>query len=59
MLGLSIAGLVVLIVMLRKLVFLPKGQEIEKGKCFKTVYCNVGVILFVLICVAMCVTALL
>lgn len=59
LLGLSIAGLVVLIVMIRKLVFLPKEQEIEKGKCFKTVYCNIGVILFVLFCVAMCVLALI
>ena len=58
LLGLSIAGLIVLIVMIRKLVFLPKEQEIEKGKCFKTVYCNIGVILFILICLAMCVLAL-
>lgn len=58
LLGLSIAGLIVLIVMIRKLVFLPKEQEIEKGKCFKTVYCNIGVILFILICIAMCVLAL-
>lgn len=59
LLGLSIAGLVVLIVMAKKLVFLPKEEEIEKGKRFKTVYCNVGVILFVMLCVAMCLLTLI
>ena len=58
LLGLSIAGLVLLIKKARQLVFLPKDEEIEKGKRFKTVYCNVGVLSFCLLCIAMCVLSI-
>ncbi|MBE5928028.1 MAG: CPBP family intramembrane metalloprotease [Lachnospiraceae bacterium] len=58
LLGLSIAGLVLLIKKVRQLVFLPKEEEIEKGKRFKTVYCNVGVLSFCLLCIAMCVLSI-
>ena len=58
LLGLSISGLVLLIKKARQLVFLPKDEEIEKGKRFKTVYCNVGVLSFCLLCIAMCVLSI-
>lgn len=55
LLGLSIAGLVVLIVKAPRLVFLPADEEIPKKERFKTAYCNVGMALFTLFCVVMCV----
>lgn len=58
LLGLSIAGLVLLIVRARKFVFLPTSEELPRGKHFQTVYCNVGVILFVAFCIGMCVYSL-
>lgn len=51
LLGLSIAGLVVLIVKAPKLVFLPASEELPKEERFKSIYCNVGVVLFILLCV--------
>lgn len=50
LLGLSIAGLIVLIVKVPKLVFLPASEELPKGERFNSVYCNAGVVLFVLFC---------
>lgn len=58
LLGLSIAGLVLLIVRARKFVFLPTSEELPRGKHFQTIYCNVGVILFVAFCIGMCVYSL-
>lgn len=49
-LGLSVAGLVVLIVKAPKLVYLPSSEEIPKRERFKAVYCNIGVILFIIFC---------
>lgn len=49
--GLSIAGLVLICVKMSQLVFIPAEDEIPKGQRFRSVYCNVGVILFVLFCV--------
>ena len=51
LLGLSVAGLVVLIVKVPKLVYLPASEEFPKHGLFKSVYCNVGVILFALFCI--------
>lgn len=51
LLSLSIAGLVVLIVKVPKLVYLPASEELPKRERFKFVYCNVGVILFTLFCI--------
>lgn len=50
LLGLSIAGLVILIVKRRKLVCQPAPEELPKGTGFKTVYCNVGMLLFAVSC---------
>ena len=58
LIGLSIAGLIVLIKKVPKFVFVRRDEEIPKGQVFTTVYLNMGVILFVLFCVAMCVVSL-
>lgn len=58
-LGGSVAGLVLLIVKLTKLVFLPAPEELPKGTRFKTVYRNAGFILFAAITIVMCVISLL
>lgn len=50
-LGLSIAGLVILIVKIPKLTFLHAEEELVREERFKTVYTNVGAILFILFCV--------
>ena len=50
--GLSIAGLIVLILHARKLVFKPAEEELPKKGRFRTVYLNAGMILFVLLCIA-------
>ncbi|MDR1204718.1 MAG: CPBP family intramembrane metalloprotease [Peptococcaceae bacterium] len=59
LLGLSVTGLVLLIVKSRKLVFLPAAEEIQKGRRFRTVYLNPGVILYVLLCLGIIVFSLL
>lgn len=50
LLGLSIAGLVLLIIQCRKLVWKETAAQLPKGTAFKVAYLNVGVGLFVLIC---------
>lgn len=50
-LGLSIAGLIILIVKIPKLFFLSASEELMRGERFKTVYVNIGTILFILFCV--------
>ena len=52
LLGLSIAGLVLLIVKAKKLVFLPAEEEMPRSRSFSIVYLNAGVVLFVLACLA-------
>lgn len=52
LLGLSIAGLAILIGQRRKLIFQPAPEELPKGTGFRTVYCNVGMILFAILCLA-------
>jgi membrane protease YdiL (CAAX protease family) len=54
LLGLSVAGLVVLIVKAPKLVYRPSAEELPKGQRFQTIYCNGWVIVFALFCVAVC-----
>lgn len=58
LLGLSVAGLIVLVTKAPKLVFLPAAKELPKEERFKAVYCNAGVILFFLFCVAASVLSL-
>lgn len=49
MIALSIAGIVVIALKAGKLRLLPTNQQLEKGKKFKTVYLNVGMILFIIV----------
>lgn len=58
LIGLSITGLVFFIMKCRKLVWLPAKEQLPKGKCFKTVYLNVGMVIFVLLCLVSMVKAL-
>lgn len=57
--GLSIAGLVLLITRVPKLVFRPAEEELPKGKVLSTVYLRPGYVLFVLVCAAICVITML
>ena len=52
MIGLSIAGIVLLIIHAKKLRFVPAAEEMPKEKSFSTVYVNLGMLLFVLLCLA-------
>lgn len=58
LLGWAITGLIFFIIKVRKFVFLPTAEELPKGQRFKTVYCNPWMILFVVLCIAVCVYAL-
>ena len=51
-LGLSVAGLVVLIVYAKKAVFLPAAEELPGNKRFSVIYLNTGMILYIAICLA-------
>lgn len=59
LIGVSITGLVFFILKCKKLVWLPAAEQLPKGKCFKTVYLNVGMVLFALLCAASMVLALI
>lgn len=50
LMGMFVAGLVLLIIQCRKLVWKEVPAQLPKGSAFKTVYLNVGMGLFVLIC---------
>lgn len=59
LLGLAIAGLVLLIIKAKKLVFVTAAEELPKEEGFKCVYCNAGVVLLVIYCLVMCVVSLM
>jgi len=59
LLGLSIAGLVLLIVFVRKLQWKEVPGQLPLENKFKTVYLNFGMILFAVLCLVMFVVALL
>lgn len=59
LIGMSIAGLVLLIVKSKQLVWKEAAAPLPKGSAAKTVYLNVGMVLYVLVCVAGFVLALL
>ena len=54
----SVIGFVLLIAHRRELVFLPAARELPPGTGFKTAYLNIGMILFVLGCIAMIVMSI-
>ena len=53
LLGLAIAGLVLLCIYQRRTAFAPAEQELPKGTRIKTAYGNTGMILFTLCCLAL------
>ena len=59
MIGLAIAGVVLLIVNRKKVELRPAAEELPRGTAFRTAYLNVGVILLTLLCVALTVLVLL
>lgn len=59
LIGLAFTGAILLIVKRKKFFLVPAQEKIPKGKGFSTAFCNLGIILFTLLCVAMCVYQLL
>jgi membrane protease YdiL (CAAX protease family) len=59
MIGLSIAGLVLLIVKKKEFIFVPAAGELERGQRLRTVCLNPGMILYILFCLGMIIYALL
>lgn len=59
LLGLSIAGIVMICLKASRLIFLPAVDELPKGRRFRSVYCNAGVALFVLFCIVIVVLTLI
>lgn len=59
LMGTSIAGLVLLIVRCRRLIWKEAEAQLPKGTAAKTVYLNVGMVLYILLCVFSIVLSLL
>lgn len=59
LMGMSIAGLVLLILKCRRLIWKQADAQLPKGSAFKTVYLNVGMVLYVLLCIAAIILSLL
>lgn len=59
LLGLAVAGLVLLIMNLRKLTWLPAERQLPRGTAAKTVYLNWGMGVYILLCLISCALALL
>ena len=59
LMGMAITGLVLLILKCRQLVWKEADAQLPKGTAVKTVYLNVGMVLYVLLCVASIIFALL
>ena len=51
LIGLSIAGLVLLIIKCKQLIWKEAESQLPKGTCVKTVYWNVGMVLYILLCI--------
>ena len=58
LMGLSILGLILFILSLRKLVWKPAENQLPQGAAFKTVYKNAGMILYIILCAVFIVIAL-
>ncbi|MBQ4601200.1 MAG: CPBP family intramembrane metalloprotease [Oscillospiraceae bacterium] len=59
LMGLSVAGLVLLLVKRQNARWQEAPQPLPKEQRFKTVYLNVGMVVFILLCLASCVLALI
>lgn len=59
LMGMAITGLVLLILKCRRLIWKEADAQLPKGTAVKTVYLNVGMVLYVLLCLAAIVFSLL
>lgn len=59
MIGIAVAGVILLILRRKKVYLLAAQEELPKGKVFKTVYLNPGMILFILFCAGIMVYSLI
>jgi len=59
LIGLSITGLVLLIIKCKQLVWKEADAQLPKGTCVKTVYWNVGMVLYILLCLISIVISLI
>lgn len=59
LMGLSVAGFVMLMIRRKRLVWQDAALRLPKGATVKTVYRNVGMIVFVLLCLSMIIISLL
>ena len=58
-LGLAFAGFVLLLIVCCQLEFKEAPAQLPKGTAVKTVYLNVGMVLYIILCLSACVLALL
>ncbi len=56
--GLALAGLIQILINYKKLVWYPAEAQLPKGTALKTVYLNTGMIVLVLLCLLMTISAL-
>ena len=59
LMGLAVAGLVLLIIKCRKLVWKEAEAQLPKGMNMKAVYINIGMIVYILLCLSMIILAIL
>lgn len=59
LLGLSITGFVLILTKRKQMVWREAPQQLPKGQYVKTAYGNVGMIVYILLCLAACVLSLL
>ena len=59
LMGLSIAGLVLLILKCRKLIWKETDDQLPKGNLVKAIYLNTGMVLYILLCLIMILVSLL
>lgn len=56
--GLSIAGFVLILIKRKQMVWLEAPQQLPQAQAVKTAYLNVGMIVYIVLCLASCVLAL-
>lgn len=59
LIGMAITGLVLLIIKCRKLIWKEAESQLPKGTVVKTVYWNVGMVLYILLCAASTILSLM
>ena len=58
MMGMFIAGLVLFIIKIRRLVWHESEAQLPKGTALRTVYCSGGMVLYMLLCLVMIIISL-